>query len=432
MAGGKASGFFFVVLILAIGGVGWLLYTKSAAEPIGPGTVPEPTPGDGKGPGSAEPTAPAPGPPGRPRSPKKPPLPPEPPIPATPEACLAFLKAQAGPFRAPKGVTASVPIEARTEALDALQALSEAEANPLILQALGGDGDPSDWMMAEARIHAAGLRVRQGQADGAETLKAFLKEETDFAANGAALEAARAASWLPPAEGGNVVRRLLAGDVTEYDEETLCAILQAAATLGQGASPADLEKVLQAAGSVFGEAAQGAAAGVLLRLGDSSGRKCMDAIRDDDWTWGSDFALGLAARGNSAAVPWLVEMLGVDEPSTPPAAARALGVIGGPEAIAALRKALAAEDEEIRSEAAVALALLGEKDTMAGVRAAVRAFDPDLRILAWKALAMNPDVPAKAEAVRLLGEPSPNLKDPMRESAVRERVWAAVIVCKMK
>ena len=436
MAGRSASAFFFLVLVLAVGGVGWLLYTNGAPDPASPGpasvVLGRVNPPDGGEDGAAVPNPPQ---AGKPRKPKKPaPLPPEPPIPATPEACLAFLREQAGPFRAPKGAAAPLLPGARIEALDALLALSEAEAAPLVLQALGGDGEPGDWNLAEVRLHAAGIRIRQGQADGAETVKAYLKEEPDLGGNSGSAEAARAATRLPPEEGANIVRRLLAVDLSEYDADTtLPAILQAAATLGAGATPADLKRILDAKDeNSFGEAAQGAAAGALLRLGDDSGRAAMDAVRESDWFSGDDFAAALGARGNASAIPWLAEMLGADDPFTRGAAARALGVVGGPEVTAPLRKAMADEDADVRAEAAVALALLGNSGDLPAVRAALHLRDDDLRVLAWKALALHPDPDAKEEAVRLLGTPSPNIRDSRREPAVRERVWAAVIVCKAR
>jgi hypothetical protein len=417
VSGRVAPTLFFVALALAIGGVGWLAFRNAAPE------APPPEPG------TAAPT-PSPAPPeakGRTGRPKKPPLPPEPPIPATPEACLAFLEEQAGPPGSPKGGTVIAQPGVREDALDALVALPGRDATPDVLRALGGDGDPAEW--GEARLHAAALRIRRGQADGAETLKAYVREEKEPAGNDASAEAAKAAAWLGGAEGAAAMRLLLVPDLSAYDADALTAVLQAATTLGAGATAADARRVLDAREGEFDTSVLGAAAGLLLRLGDPTARKALDAAMEDGF-FVEEFAAGLGAPGNGAVVPWLEELARNDDLLARAGAARALGDVGGPAAGAALRRLLEDADADVRAESAVSLALLGDKDVLPRVRAALSIRDDDLRIRAWRALALLGDPAAKEDAVRLLGEPSPNLRDPFRGPAVRQRIWAALLLLK--
>jgi HEAT repeat protein len=306
--------------------------------------------------------------------------------------------------------------------MDALALADPAAAEPLVLQALGGDGDPSDW--SDERLHAAGIRIRAGKADGAETVKAFLKsgEDLDFVAG----ETARAASWLPPADGGPVVRRLLALKLEDYDEDDLVAILQAAAALGVGAT-AERLRPLAAAGpdGALEASVRGAAAGALLRLGDGTGK---EVLKDLDETDAADVARGLGARGNEAAFPLLEELLRSEDGDTRAGAARGIADVGGPRAMDGLRRALKDPEEDVRAWAAVGLANLGARDGVAEVRKAAAGKDVWLAIAAWKALAVVGDAESRDAAAKVLAGEVKRVPPLDRHTELMLRVWAAAVI----
>jgi HEAT repeat protein len=418
----RASTFFFLVVVLAVAAAGWLLFKGSGAEP-----VPAPAPA---APAPAAPgTAPAaPGPKGRPgaRRPRPPAAVVIEPVAPTREACLEFLRGLASAFPPPapgKGMRVILPA-VRMEAMDALAAVDPAAAEPLVLAALGGDGDPSDW--SEERLHAAGLRILAGRADGAETVKAWLKSGEDLST--AALQAARAASLLPPAEGAPAVRRLLGEKFDEYADEDVVAILQAAATLGDGASAAELRKIAGPAGDETRDAAvRGAAAGALVRLGDPDAGKVLDGLDEFD---AEEAAKGLGARGNGAAIPLLERLLRSEDGDVRTAAVRSLAEVGGPGAVAAVRGALKDPEPDARAWAAIALALLGGREALPEVRRAAGDRDAEMAAAAWKALALLGDGEAREAAGKLLSGGAGGPPETDRGSALLKRVWAAALVVK--
>jgi HEAT repeat protein len=422
----RASAFFFILVVLAVVAAGWLLYRGSGAEPQAPGAkpgptlVPPPPPPGGKPPAAVK---------GRigPRPRTTPPAPIDP-VPATREGCIEFLTKQASPASPAKG--GRIYPEVRMDALDALVAVEGAAADPLVLQALGGDGDPASW--DDERLHAAEIRIRAGQADGAEAVRAFLKSGEDLTTCGGM--AARAASWMAAADGAGVVRRLLSEKIEDYDQDNLMGVLQAAAVLGEGSSADELRRILDANGGK-GDAGDlmpeyevgGAAAGALARIGDEAGRKLPPDIESMD---AEDFAKGLGARGNDAAVPLLEVLLRSEEADTRSAAAMALGAVGGAKAQAALRTALKDADEDVRAAAAVSLALQGGKDDLPAVRKGMDSRDRDVAIAAWKALALLGDADSREPAAKLLtgGSADPG---PDRGLALLKRVWAAALIVKL-
>ncbi len=349
-------------------------------------------------------------------------------MPATREGCLDFLKKQSSPATPAKG--GRIFPEVRMDAMDALVAVEGAAADPVVLQALGGDGDPASW--DDERLHAAGIRIRAGQADGAETVRAFLKSGEDLTTCGGA--AAQAASWMPAADGAGVVRRLLAEKTDDYDQDGLMAVVQAAAVLGEGASAEELRRILDANGGKGDEGdlipdyqVGGAAAGALARLGDEAGKRLPPGIESMD---AEEFAKGLGARGNDAAVPLLEVLLRSEDSDTRSAAVLALGAVGSGKAAAALRTALKDPEEEVRAAAAVSLALLGGKDDLPAVRKAVDSRDRDVAVAAWKALALLGDADSREAAAKLLtgGAADPG---PDRGLALLKRVWAAALIVKL-
>ncbi len=428
MADRRASAFFFILVVLAVVAAGWLLFRGSGAEPQAPAVKPGPT--------LAPPPAPPPGVPKPPAAvkgraaprPKAPPPVPIDPVPATREGCLDFLTRQASAASPVKG--GRIYPEVRMDALDALVAVEGAAADPLVLQALGGDGDPASW--DDERLHAAEIRIRAGQADGAETVRAFLKSGEDLTTCAGA--AARAASWMAAADGGGVVRRLLAEKMDEFDAENLAGVLQAAAVLGEGASAEELRKILDANGGKGDEGdlipeyqVGGAAAGALARLGDAAGKNLPPGLESMD---AGEFAKGLGARGNEAAVPLLEGLLRSEDADARSAAATALGAVGGAKAVAAVKSALKDAEEDVRAAAAVSLALQGGKDDLPAVRKAVDSRDRDVAVAAWKALALLGDADSRDAAAKLLtaGAADPG---PDRGLALLKRVWAAALIVKL-
>jgi hypothetical protein len=385
---------------------------KSTVGTGKPDPAPKPAPGAGK------------------KKPPKEPAPLEPAVPATKEGRLAFLQRFAGPAAPPKdGRMIFLFPAVRADALEALENLPGHDASPLVLAALGGDGIPEAW--SEDRLVAAGIRARQGHPDGPETVRAFLKSEEDLAVADGLGAAARAAGWMGK-EGGAVVQRLLSLDLEDLDEEDLAEFLRAAAVLGEGATKEGLIRFVAADPGTWEPLVLGAASGALLKQGDLSGRKALDALREDDWFGAEDFALGLGARGNAAAVPWLKEMLGADSEWTQAAAAAALAVVGGDEAKAALRGALADPADDVNRQAAVSLALLGDRSGIEKVRLAAHSKDPDLAIPAWKALALLGDEGWKEEAGKILSTPWPSAADARSAPETRKRVWAALLMLKLE
>lgn len=415
---------FALAVAAAIAAVGWLMLKGPEKQ-----ALPVPVPGTGTAPVTPPAGAkPAPLRPGK----RKEPAPLEPAVPPTREGRLEFLRRMAGPPAPPKaGVMFFLFPEVRSDALEALERVPGEDAAPLVLAALGGDGNPEDW--GEDRLVAAEIRARQGHADGPETVKAFLKAESDLTVAEDLGAAARAAAWMAKEEGGNVLRRLLAVGLDELDEEDLVEILRAAAVLGEGATKEELLRILAAEEDAFDSAVIGAASGALLRLGDTSGRKAMATLKADDWFGADDFALGLGARGNVAAVPWLKELLAADSDGTTQAAAAvSLEVVGGEEAKAALRGALAFPAVDVARQAAVSLALLGDGAGVEKVRLAAKARDPDLAVPAWKALALVGDAASKEEAEKLLATPWPSAADPRSAPETRRRIWAALLLLKLE
>jgi hypothetical protein len=420
MAAKPASVFFGFAVAAAVAAASWLFWKRTGAEPGPPVGPPKTgTAGGGATPGGTPKKGTT---PGKPR-PKRPPPAPIPPVEATRDGCLAFLRQQASPTPpAPGGKGVPVWSDLRTEAMDALVLADPGAAEPVVLQALGGDGDPSDW--GDERLHAAALRIRAGKPDGAETVKAYLKSGEDPADT--ALETSRAATWLPPAEGAAVVRRLLAAKIDEYAEEDLAAILQAVAVLGDGAGRDELRK-LAAPGADDGleYLVRGAAAGALLRLGDASGRGVLAGLDDFD---AADVARGLGARGNDAAVPVIEELLRSEDVDVRLSAARALGDVGGPKALEVLRRALKDPEGDVRAWAAVGLALHGGSDGIAEIRRAAGERDVELAIAAWKALATLGDAESKAAAAKILAGEAPQAANLDRHSGIMLRIWAAALV----
>jgi HEAT repeat protein len=390
-----APAFVFVLVVLGLSAGGWLLF-RGSGEGVpanGPGAGGDPSAGSGSGPGGRA---------------------------LSREACLDLLKRHASPVRPPKGGGVVIVYEeVRMDALDALAAVAPAFAEPLVLAAMGGDGDPADWSLP--RLHAAGLRIRAGQADGAETVRAYLKAEESLADTDVTVGAARAAAAMAPADGAGVVRRILAEKADAFDEEVLASVLQAAAALGDGATPEELKRHLASDAWLV----RGAAAGALLRLGADPALRLGE---DDTFIEGTEFARGLGVAGNERALPLLAELLKDEEPFTRIAAAQAVGAVGGPKAIAALKAVLKDPDPNVRDAGAAALALLGSTDDMAGVRRASKGRDPDVTVPAWKALALAGDAESRAAAEELLSQPPPKKGFP--GTVLQQHVWAAALLYK--
>jgi len=403
----------------AVCAVAWVVFRDRGAEPVPPAS---PLPIDtasgtaDTGKASAKPPGPA-----RPGRGKRPPVPDEPGFQATRESCLEFLKRHAGSF-SPEPGQGDVPLfpEVRAAALEALQSLDPAAAEPLILEALSGDGHAEAW--DEDRLAAAALRIRAGKPDGAETVRAFLKAG-DFEDWGAVAAAAAAASWMAPEEGGKAVGRLFAGGFADYDEDAQAAVLRAAAVLGRGVPAEDLRAILANREEAYEAKVLGAAAGALKRLGDDAGRRVLDSLSDLDWA--EEVPPGLAARGNGAVLPWLQGLLRNEDALVRAAAARAIGVVGEKSAAPSLQAALKDEDESVRAEAAVALVVLGDAAGIPGARAAVASQDPEVQAAAWKALALAGDPGSKDAAAALLASPLPGTRSGLRGGALLPRVWAA-------
>ena len=429
MAGGvtdrKTAVFFFLLAAAMAGTVAWLTLGKGGAEPgPAPGPpvniiVPGQTPSGGNPPGKGHP--------GKSVSPKKAPapIPEEPGFAATRESCLEFLRRQAGPPAPPsgQGPVALYP-EVRLAALEALQSLDPAAVEPLLMAVLGGDGDPEDW--SEERLGAAALRVRAGNPDGAATVRGYLKadRESPFWTEGA-LPAARAASWMAPAEGAAVLSSLLTAPLDEYDEDAQATMFGAVAVLGAGSPAEDLRAMLKAGKDTWEPQVLGAVAGALKRLGDDAGKTLLDALAADRWTGGEDMARGLGARGNAAVLPWLASLLTCEDSSARAAAARAMAEVGDRSAIPALQAALRDEDAWVRDEAAVSLLVLGDAASLPAARAASSSRDSEVQVLAWKALAQAGDPGSKDAAAALLASSLPGPRDGRRGNALHPRVWAA-------
>lgn len=427
MASKGAGALFAVAIVAAVGGVGLMLWQsgRPGTPPPAPPAPPPPVAKQVQDPVQPPPT------PGK-KKPAKPPEPPEPPIPSNPEGCLAFLRAQAGTATPPEGRISMVPFDdVRCAALDALVALDPKAAEPLVLQALGGDGDVSEW--SSWRLHAAEIRIRAGQPDGAATVRAFGALDAESRPSDGIAAAARAASWMTAEEGGAVLHRLLAVGVDAFDDdEDLVAVLQAAATLGKGATTAELRKLFVEE-AAFDATVLGAGAGALFRLGDDSGKKALDRIeQDDDWVAeGAEFAQGLGARGNESAIPSLSKIRGVEDEWSRAGAVRALAAIGTPAVVPLLRESLKDADPDVQAEAAVSLALRGEKDVLPLVRKAVTSQHDEIAVRAWRALALLQDAASKEAAEKLLGEPSPGLRDVRRGGALLRRIEAALLILRV-
>ena len=419
MAQSRAGVFFGIVVVAAAAGLGWLALARKGAEPAAnPAPVVGPVPDAGTLP--KEPSPPR----------ERATLPPAAPVPATKQGCEGFLAAMAAvPSPPPGGGLVFLFPEVRAAAMDAWNALDSAAAEPAVLAALGGDGDATEW--SEDRLHAAGIRLRAGKPDGAATLAEFLKTGAEMVDADGLPDAARSASWLPPGEGGNFVRRLLAEPADGFDEEHLEEILRTAAVLGNGASPADLKRFLDAEDGTWELGVVGAAAGALMRLGDDSGGKVIDALAAEDWFDAEEAARGLGARGNVSVLPWLTRMLTCDQEWTRAAAARAMGVVGDRSSVPALVKALADPDGDVQAEAAIALLRVGDRTGIDRARKALSDMDPEIRTAAWRAVFESSDEGSREAATALLGVGCPNPKDPKRGPEAQCRVWAAALLLRL-
>ncbi|HEU4395441.1 MAG TPA: hypothetical protein VFS92_07730, partial [Planctomycetota bacterium] len=391
---------FFVLIVLAAGAVVWMSLARTSPAP--PAPPPPPPLAPPSPPVAGTPAAPPKTPPAKR---EKQPLVLEDPIAPTREARLAFLELMAGPTPAPKGGGMFYPsADMRGDALEALTLIPGHDPTRLLLAALGGDGEPGNW--GADRLRAAAIRAAAGQADGRETVKAFLRDEPDLASSDAVAPAADAIARMGAEEGGNAIRRLLAVQADEWgDEDQLAAVLQAAAALGAGATKDELLRYAHPKEDAFDARVRGAAAGAMLRLGDARGMTALEAVREDGFGE-QEFAVGLGAPGNEAAVEPLVALLSnVDtDYAAKEAAAFSLARIGGEKAKAALVAAMAKGDPDSAPAVATSLALLGDASQIALVRTAAGSKDSDLSVPAWKALALLKDAGSKEAAERLLAE----------------------------
>ena len=416
---GRAAVAFFALVLAAAAAVVWLGIARTSPAPPAPPPPPPPV-AAGTQPAPAKPTPP---------KKEKPPLVLEDPIAPTREARLAFLELMAGPTPAPKAGGTYYPFPAvRADALEALTLLPGHDATRLVLAALGGDGEPGDW--GADRLRAAAIRAAAGQADGRETVKAFLRDEPDLGSSDAVASAADAIARMGAEEGGNAIRRLLAVKFEDWgDEEQLAAVLQAAATLGAGATKDELLRYAHPKDDAFDARVRGAAAGAMLRLGDARGMTALEAVRDDGFGE-QEFAVGLGAPGNEAAVEPLAALLSNPDAdyAAKESAAFSLARIGGEKAKAALLAAMAKGDPDSAPSVATSLALLGDASQIALVRTAAGSKDSDLSIPAWRALALLNDAGSKEAAEKLLAEPRKSTADPQHEPGTRMRIWAALLL----
>ncbi len=339
---------------------------------------------------------------------------------------VAFLTTHASPAEVISGQTTYLFPELRCDALEALALVEPQAAAGLLQKALGGDGDPDSW--PTDRLYAALLRLRAGQADGGETVRAWLKASAiPTEAEGVGV-AAEAASWMGPEAGGAVVRQLLSAPLEDYDEDDLAAILQAAAGLNAGTTVAQLRSVLAGGLDAWGFRVLGAAAGALKRQGDDGGQEVLKLAAADNGFEADEVAVGLAIRGNPAILLWLDQLLGCEDASARAQAARSLRIVGDVGAIPMLRQAFKDGDASVRAEAAISLAVLGDDSALAGVRDAVRSANESTATDAWRVLGGRGDRASRPAAEKLLATPVPAADDLRRGPALRQRVWAAVVL----
>jgi HEAT repeat protein len=339
---------------------------------------------------------------------------------------LAFLTTQASPAVVEPGQTTYLFPELRSDALEALALVDPEKAATLLQQTLAGDGEPDSW--SAERLLAARLRLRAGQADGGETITAWLRaypNPTEAEGVGAAAEAA---SWMGAEAGGAAVRQMLGAPLEDYDEDHLAAVLQAAAVLKAGTSVAQLRSILAGGVEAWGFRVLGAAAGALKGLGDDGGQRVLDLAAADDWFEADEVAAGLAMRGNTAVLLWLDQLLGCEDASTRAQAARSLRIVGDAAALPSLRQALGDDHPDVRAEAAISLAVLGDDSALAGVRSGLGSTNSSTAIDAWKTLAGRGDAASRPAAEKLLAAPLPPADDLRRGPALRTRVWAAVVL----
>jgi hypothetical protein len=339
---------------------------------------------------------------------------------------VAFLTTHAGPPVVRDGQTTYLFPELRSDALEALAVVEPQAAAVLLQNALGGDGDPESW--SADRLYAALLRLRAGQADGGETVRAWLGAYPVPSEGEGVGAAAQAASWMGPEAGGAVLRQMLSAPLDDYDEDDLAAILQAAAVLNAGTSVARLRAILDGGAEAWGFRVLGATAGALRRLGDSSGQSVMELAAADDWFEADEVAAGLAMRGNTTVLLWLDQLLGCDDASARAQAARALRTVGDVAALPALRQALGDDDANVRAEAAISLVILGDDSALARVREALGSASTGTAIDAWRVLATHADRASKPAAEKLLSAPLPAADDLRRGPALRQCVWAAAVL----
>jgi hypothetical protein len=346
--------------------------------------------------------------------------------PVTREALLAFLAAQVAPPSDAGAATVWPPPEFQREVLEALAAADPQDGAARLLAVLAGDGDAASW--PALRLHAAWLRAEAGQEDGAATVTAWLQAYPVPSDGEGAGPAAQVAASMGAGAGSAAVRQMLAAPLDSYDEDDLAAILQAVATLGEGASVETLRAILAAGPDVWAITVLGAAAGALKRLGDDSGQGIVSQVAADDWFEGEELALGLAARGNSAVLPWLYQALRCEDGAARAQAARSLRVVGDKAAMTALRPALEDSSADVAAEAAMALLALGDETVLPRVRAAVGCPAPETASAAWRLLALRGDAASVGAAQALWATPPPEDKGVRRSIVLRPYVWAAALL----
>ncbi len=347
-------------------------------------------------------------------------------MPLTRAGLVAFLTTHAGPAEVQPGQTTYLFPELRSDAIEALAMVEPVTAAALLQQALAGDGDAESW--SADRLLAARLRLRAGQADGAETVKAWLQAYPDPTVGEGVDAVAEAASWMGADAGGAALRQMLAAPLEDYNEDHLAAILQAAAVLNAGTSVAQLRSILDGGVDAWGFRVLGATAGALKRLGDDGGQQVLDLAAADDWFEADEVAAGLAMRGNTAVLLWLDQLLGCEDASARAQAARSLRIVGDVSAVSLLHQVLDDESPEVRAEAAISLVALGDDSALARVRSAVESSNSGTAIDAWRTLAVHSDRASRPAAAKLLATPLPASDDLRRGPALRRCVWAAAVV----
>ncbi len=343
------------------------------------------------------------------------------------EACVAFLREQVtglDPAKAEGGMVLIYPW-VQADALEALTLIDSLPVDEDINRALSGDGDPDNW--DEVRLRAAALKAKGGHAEGLTTLRAFLENADALEDADLQVEAAQAASWLPPADAAGIIRRLLV-DLDIHDEDTLAEILKAVATVGDGASAEELGRFFTDADDDWGAVTRGAAAGALLRTGDRAGEAAVtQIIEEDDGFDGEEFAAGLGARGNGAVLPWLEKFLQCDDEFSREAAAHAMRMVGDKQAIEILKAHTQDDDKDVRWAVGLAMAALGDSAGLPLVRECIAySKDVDVRIRAWRVLGDYRDGEARETAAKLLAVHVSDSK--LKGYSLLERIWAARLI----